>query len=372
MLTRRQFGISAAGITAQLTTATAADKETLTYIGTYTRGGSKGIYAYRFNPQSGKLTDLGVAAETDNPSFLYVTPNGRYLYSVGEAGTGTITSYRIDSGSGKLSQINQRPSGGSGPCHLTADRSGKYIALAHYGSGSTAVFPVGADGSLGEQSALVAHSGSSINKQRQTAPHAHSVNFSKNGKYLVVGDLGIDQYIVYAFDASKGTLTAHSTGKVQPGSGPRHFSFHPGYKFGFGDYEMTSEVGAFQWDESKGALTHIQTISTLPPDFKGNNSCAEILVHPSGKFVYASNRGHNSIAGFSIANDGKLTFLGATSTEGRTPRNFRIDSSGSWLIAANQDSGNMVVFRIDKATGKLAPSGEQAKVPFPVCIKFVA
>jgi 6-phosphogluconolactonase len=368
MLTRRQFGFVTAGAVAQLA---GAEKEGLVYVGTYTRGGSKGIYSYRFNPATGKLTEVGLAAETDNPSFIYVTPNNQRLYAVGEGREGIVTAFNIDRASGKLKQINQQPTGGNGPCHLNADPSGKLMVVAQYGSGSTAAFPIKADGSLGERSALVQHKGSSADPKRQSGPHAHSANFSKNGKYVVVADLGLDQHIVYAVDAAKGTLTEHSVTKVKPGSGPRHMSFHPNYKFAYADYEMTGEVGAYQWDEASGKLTQFQTISTLPADYKGEKSCAEILVHPTGKFVYASNRGHDSIAMFSTAADGKLTFLGTTPTEGKTPRNFRIDPSGAWLIAANQDGGNMVVFKIDKTTGKLTSTGEQVKVPFPVSIKFL-
>jgi 6-phosphogluconolactonase len=370
MLTRRAFGIAAAGAASQLLTA--AGKEQLVYIGTYTRGGSKGIYAYRFNPAAGKLTEVGVAAETPNPSFLWTTPDGKRLYAVGEGQQGTITAFSIDRASGKLTQINDQPTGGNGPCHLAADPSGKMMIVAHYGSGSVAAFPLKADGSLGERSELIQHTGSSVDTRRQQAPHAHSVNISKNGKYAVVADLGTDELIVYALDAAKGTLTRHSAAKIKPGGGPRHFSFHPNYKLAYAVHEMGSAVSAFQWNENTGHLTEIQTLSTLPEDFKGNNSCAEILVHPNGKNVYASNRGHDSLAMYSTASDGKLTFLGTVPTEGKTPRNFRIDPSGAWVLAANQDGGNLVLFSVDKSTGKLTSKGEQAKLPFPVCVKFVA
>jgi 6-phosphogluconolactonase len=367
-MTRREFGVAAAAAAAGL----AAEKEDLVYIGTYTRGGSKGIYAYRFAPASGKLTEVGVAAEVQNPSFLYVTPNGKHLYSVGEESKGMVTAYEVDRASGKLKLLNEQQTGGDGPCHLIADKAGKHLLLAHYGSGSVAAFSLKPDGSLGERTALVQHSGSSANPKRQEGPHAHSVNFSKSDKYAVVADLGLDQYIVYAVDPAKGALTEHSVAKVAPGSGPRHFSFHPSYRYAYGVNELLSTVTAFRWDESSGKLSEIQTISTLPADFKGTSYCAEILTHPGGKFVYASNRGHDSLAAFSIASDGKLTFAGTTPTGGKTPRNFRIHPSGAWLIAANQDAGNLVVFRLDKSSGKLTPTGDQAKVPFPVCIRFVS
>jgi 6-phosphogluconolactonase len=367
MLTRRGFGALTAGAIGQLM---AAEKESLVYIGTYTRDGSKGIYVYRFNPSTGKLAQAGLAAESPNPSFLHVTPNGRYLYAVGENEGGIVRAFAVDGKSGKLALLNEQKSGGNGPCHLAADSSDRVLAVAHYGSGSVAAFPLESDGRIGERSALVQHSGSSANQKRQAGPHAHSVNFSKSGKYVVAADLGLDQFLVYAVD-DKGALTQHSVAKVTPGSGPRHFSFHPGYKSAYGVNELSNTVTGFSWDESAGKLTEIQTITTLPADFSGTSYCAEILVHPSGKFVYASNRGHDSIAGFSVGSDGKLTSSGATSTQGKNPRNFRISPSGDWLIAANQDGGNLVVFRIDSTSGKLTPTGEEAKLPFPVCIRFV-
>jgi len=367
-VTRREFAITAAAAAGQLM---AAEKQALVYIGTYTRGGSKGIYAYRFNTTSGKLTEAGLGAEVQNPSFLYVTPSGKRLYSVGEAQVGTVTAFNVDRATGKLAKINDQPTGGAGPCHLVADKAGRALIVVHYNSGSVSAFHLKDDGSVGERTALVQHSGTGADKQRQDKAHAHSVNLSKNEQFAVVADLGIDQFIVYKFDAAKGTLTQHSKAEVKAGSGPRHFSFHPNYKFAYGVNEMGSTVTAFDWSESGGTLKEIQTISTLPADFKGSSNCAEILVHPSGKFVYASNRGHDSIAGYTIASDGKLTFMGTTSTEGKTPRNFRIDPSGAWMIAANQDSGNLVVYKIDKANGKLTATGEQAKVPFPVCVKFI-
>jgi 6-phosphogluconolactonase len=369
-MTRREFGaLAAAGAANQLT---AAEKESLMYVGTYTRGGSKGIYGYKFNPATGKLTEAGVAAEVQNPSFLYVTPDGRHLYAVGEASTGMVTAYKVDRAAGKLTKLNDQPTGGNGPCHLAADKAGRNLIIVHYGSGNVSVFRLNSDGSVGERTALVQNTGEpGADKKRQDKAHAHSVNLSKSEKYAVVADLGLDEYIVYALDAAKGTLTEHSAAKIKPGSGPRHFNFHPNYKFAYGVNELSSTVTAFDWDELAGKLTEKQTISTLPADFKGTSYCAEILVHPGGKYVYASNRGHDSLAMFSIASDGKLTSLGTVSVEGKTPRNFRIHPSGAWVVAANQDSGNLVVFKVDKSAGKLTATGDQAKVPFPVCIKFI-
>lgn len=342
------------------------------FVGTYTRGGSQGIYSYRFNTDTGKLTEAGVAAETENPSFLHITRDGRRLYSVTETSEGTVSSFDVDRTTGKLKLLNTQKSGGRGPCHLTTDSSSRTLVVAHYGNGSVSAFPLKDDGSIGERTALVQHTGSSIDPRRQTGPHAHSVNVSKSDRYAVVADLGLDQYIVYSLDKSKGTLTQTSAAKVKPGSGPRHFSFHPAAKLAYGLNEIASTVTAFEWNETSGTLTEIQTISTLPADFETPSFCAEILVHPSGKYVYASNRGHDSLAMFAVQRDGKLALLGTVSTEGKNPRNFRIHPSGNWVVAANQETGNLVVYRFDKATGKLSPTGEQAKLPFPVCIKFIA
>jgi 6-phosphogluconolactonase len=376
MSTRRQLLLSlpAAGLALR-----SAAKESLVYVGTYTRGGSKGIYVYRFDQGTGKLAEIGVAAETPNPSFLAIHPNGKLLYAVNELSkfhdqpSGSVTAYEMDRTTGKLKMLNDAATGGTSPCHLVVDRTQRNLLLVNYGTGSTAVFRLKPDGSLGERSGFVQHTGSSVDERRQKGPHAHSVNLSKNERFAIVADLGTDEFIVYAFDAGAGTIARHGAAKVKPGSGPRHFHFHPTYKFAYGLNEMGSSVSAFQWDEAKGTLTEIQNITTLPAGFSGTNHCAEILVHPNGRFVYASNRGHNSLAAFAIDKaKGTLTSLGNTSTQGQTPRNFRIDPTGTWLIAANQDSGNVFVYRIDTGTGKLAPTGQEVAVPFPVCVKFVA
>jgi 6-phosphogluconolactonase len=352
--------------------ARAADPELLTFIGTYTRDDSKGIYSMRFDTGSGKLTPPQLAVETQNPSFLALHPNGRFLYACGEAGEGTVNSFAIDRAAGKLKMINSRPTKGSSPCHLVVDATERNLLVVNYGTGSTIVYRVNADGALGEETAFVQHAGSSVNERRQKGPHAHSVNLSKNNRYAVVADLGTDEFIVYAFDAAKGSLARHSAAKVKGGSGPRHFSFHPTYRYAFGLNEMGSSVTAFRWSEDKGQLDEIATTTTLPSGFMGENNCAEILVHPTGKFVYASNRGHNSIAVFECnAASGAVTLVDHTPTQGEIPRNFRLTPDGKWLIAANQNSANVVVFAVDSSSGKLKPNGQTARVAFPVCIKFL-
>jgi 6-phosphogluconolactonase len=349
------------------------------YVGTYTRGASKGIYAYRFDSASGKTAPIGLVAETENPSFLAVHPNQRFLYAVNELSqydgkpTGSVTAFAIDPATHGLKLLNRVSSGGSGPCHLVVDKTGKWLFVANYNSGSVAVFPVREDGSLGEQSSFFQHSGSSVNKQRQTGPHAHVTALSPDNKFVLVADLGMDHVMSYRVDPSKGGLTPNNPpfATVAPGSGPRHIAFRPDEKFVYAINEMLSTITAFRYDAKRGSLKEIQTVSTLPTDFKGTSTTAEIAVHTNGRFLYGSNRGDDSIAVFKIdPGSGKLTFVDRTPTQGKTPRNFAIDPSGAFLLAANQDSASVVAFRIDAQTGKLTPTGDKLDVPFPVSIVF--
>ncbi|MBI1939875.1 MAG: lactonase family protein [Acidobacteria bacterium] len=351
----------------------------IVYIGTYTGKESKGIYAYRFVPGTGQLVSLGLVAETINPSWLAVHPNQRFLYSANEVGdyegqkSGAVSAYAVGRESGRLTFLNEVPSRGGAPCHAVVDKTGKNLLIANYSGGNVAVFPVADDGRLSKASGFVQHSGSSVNPQRQKGPHAHSINVSPDNRFAVAADLGLDQLLVYRFDAAQGSLAAHSPAfaKLQPGAGPRHFAFHPGGRFAYVINELQSTVTAFAY-EAGGILKELQTIPTLPKDFAGDNTTAEVQVHPSGKFLYGSNRGHDSIAVFSIdAEKGTLTPLEQVPTQGKTPRNFGIDPTGSYLFAANQNSGNIVVFRIDAKTGRLTPTGQVLEVPTPVCVRFV-
>lgn len=353
----------------------------LVYVGTYTKDKSKGIYAYHFDAATGDLKELGLAAAVDNPSFVTIHPNGKNLYAVSESSSvaekrsGFVTAFTIDKVSGKLTKLNDVPSGGGGPCHLVVDKTGKTLLVANYGTGSVASFPINTDGSLKPAASIDQHEGSSVDKQRQGGPHAHSVNLSKDNRFLVVGDLGLDQVMVYKLDAANSTITANDPPftKVAPGSGPRHFNFHPSGKYGYVINEMALTVTAFQWEAKKGVLKEIQTISTLPADAdRKGASTAEVLVHPSGKWLYGSNRGHNTIALFNINQaDGKLTAVDHTSSQGKIPRNFRIDPTGNYLFAGNQNTDNMVLFRIDQANGKLTPMGKQVEIGAPVSIRFL-
>lgn len=352
----------------------------LVYVGTYTDHGSKGIYVYRFDSSTGKMTSLGLAAEATEPSFLAVDSSGPFLYAVNETETysgqptGAASAFAIQPDSGKLSLLNQVSSRGTDPAHITLDRTGKYALVANYTSGSVAVFALLKDGRLGEVASFVQHKGSSVNPERQKGPHAHAIALSPDNRFAVVADLGLDQLLVYSFDAAKGTLGAKpQVVKASPGTGPRHLVFSFDSRFLYMLNEMQSSVVAYSYDAASGAMHELQTISSLPKGFSGENTAAEIEIDPSGKFLFASNRGDDSIAVFAIdPRTGMLTHVETDSTGGKTPRNFAIDPTSSWLLAANQDSDKIVVFRIDQKTGHLNPTGDVFQLPSPVCLKFVA
>jgi 6-phosphogluconolactonase len=354
----------------------------LMYAGTYTAEGStsKGIYAYRFDPATAKLTSLGLAAETINPSFLAVHPNRRFLYAVNEIQnyqgqkSGGVSAFAIDHATGKLTLLNEVASKGADPCYITVDKTGKYVLVANYTGGSIAVFPVLEDGRLGEASGLVQHAGHGANPERQEGPHAHSIDLSPDNRFAMVDDLGLDETLVYKFDGTKGSLTANDPAfvKADPGAGPRHFAFHPNGKFGYVINEMGSSVSVFAYDAAAGILHRQQTTSTIPKGFAKLNEDAEIEVHPSGKFLYASNRGHDSIAVFAIdPSKGTLTLIEYVPTKGQSPRHFAIDPTGTLIFAENEKSDDIVLFRIDPQTGRLTPTGKVLDVGQPVCVKFV-
>jgi 6-phosphogluconolactonase len=357
-----------------------AQQKYLVYVGTYTDHGSKGIYAYRLDSSTGKLASLGLAAEAAEPSFLVVDSSGRFLYAANEIltyngqPTGAVSAFAIQPESGKLSLLNQVSSHDEGPAHVTLDRTGKYALVSNYTLGSVAVFPVLKDGRLGEASSFVQHKGSSLNPQRQKGPHAHAIALSPDNRFAVVADLGLDQLLVYRFDAAKGTLGATpQIVRASPGAGPRHLVFSSNGRFVYVINELQSTVVTYSYNAATGALHELQTISTLPKGFSGNSTAAEIEIHPAGKFLFASNRGDDSVAVFAIdSHTGRLTHVETDPTGGKTPRSFAIDPTGSWLLAANQDSGEIVVFRIDHKTGHLTPTGEVLQVPSPACLKFVA
>lgn len=357
------------------------NSHSVVYIGTFTKTKSEGIYAFRFDPGTGRLTPLGLAAKAADPAFLAVDAGGRFLYAVNETSnfqggnTGAVSAFAVDRESGKLTLLNQVSSGGAGPCFVSLDKMGKFVLVANYAGGSVAVFPVRRDGGLGAASAFVQHHGSSVNPERQKGPHAHSIEASPDNRFVLAADLGLDQLLVYRFDAAKGSLEPNDFpfAQVSPGAGPRHFAFGHFGRFVYLVNEMGSSVSTLSYDSGRGVLDELQTLSTLPKDFAGQTIAAEIEVDRAGKFLYASNRGHDSIAEFAIdVKKGTLQSMGFVPTQGKTPRNFAIDPTGSYLVVANQDSDNLVVFRIDPQTGRLMPNGIVPDVPSPVCVTFVA
>jgi 6-phosphogluconolactonase len=358
----------------------AVGAKSLAYIGTYTGGKSKGIYTCELDSASGDLKVVGLAAELESPSFVALHPKGRFLYAISEIDnykgkkTGGVSAFSIEPDSGKLTLLNQETSGGKGPCYVTVDRFGKVVLVANYGGGSVESIPLAPDGKLGKPGSFIQHQGTSVNPQRQEGPHAHSINMDLGNRFAIAADLGLDKLFVYRLDASKGTLTPNDPpfASVKAGSGPRHFSFHPSGRFGYVINEMACTVTAFSYDARKGVLKELETVSTVPGEVEKNFSTAEVQVHPSGKFLYGSNRGHNSIAAFSIDRaTGKLTRMQIEPTQGKTPRNFGIDPTGRWLLAANQDSDNIVIFKIDPESGRLESTGKSVEVGKPVCVKFL-
>jgi 6-phosphogluconolactonase len=348
--------------------------ESLVYFGTYTGAKSKGIYVSKFDSTTGKLSAPELIAEIKNPSFLAVAPGEHFLYAISEVGQGVVSAFAISSATGKLVPLNQQSSGGNGPCHLAVDATGKCLLVANYGSGGIAALPIHADGSLGEATTTIQHTGSSVNLQRQAGPHAHFILPSPDNRFVLNCDLGLDKVFAYRLDADAGKLSAGDPpfATVAPGSGARHLTFSRDGKFVYVISEMGNTITAFGYAATNAAMTETQTISTLPKDFSGSSACAEIALHPNGKFLYGSNRGHDSIVVFAVdQNTGKLTFVEHQSTQGRTPRHFAIDPSGHWLLAEDQGSDSVVVFAIDADTGKLKPTGQSITVGAPVCAVFV-
>ncbi|PYT51266.1 MAG: 6-phosphogluconolactonase, partial [Acidobacteria bacterium] len=350
----------------------------LVYVGTYTtKTESKGIYAYEFDSATGKLTPKGVAAETPDPSWVAVHPSGKVLYAANEAGkASTVSAFAIDAKNGKLTILNQLPSLGEDPCYLSFDKTGKYVLVANYSSGTIAVFPILADGRLGEHTAMLKDQGATgPNKERQEGPHAHWIEVSSDNRFAFVADLGLDAILSYRFDASKGSLTPNKPFFLRPltaGAGPRHATFSPGGGHFYVLSEINSTVTAFAYAPDHGVFGYLGGVPMLPAGFEGRNDAAEIAIHQSGKWLFASNRGHDSIAVFSIdPASGKLTAAGGFPTGGREPRHFALDPTGQYLLAENQLSGNIVEFRIDPATGKLTATGEVLQVPSPVCVAFL-
>ncbi len=352
------------------------------YVGTYTNGKSEGIYTCEFDAATGKLTTPRLAAKSVNPSFVAVHPNRKFLYAVNETvqfrgeKSGGVTAFSIDAKTGALTELNQQSSRGGAPCHLVVDRAGKNVLVANYVGGNVASLPIGDSGKLGPASSFIQHKGSSVDRRRQEGPHAHSINLDAANRFAFAADLGIDEILIYKFDPRSGKLTANDPPSVEvaAGAGPRHFAFHPNGKFAYVINELHLTVTAFAYNADAGELQTMQTISTLPKgeSRSSGQSTAEVRVHPSGRFLYGSNRGHNTIAVYKIDQEtGRLTHLENESTGGETPRNFFVDPTGKFLLAENQSTGTIVVFAIDPQQGTLTPTGTVVEVPNPVCIRMV-
>ncbi len=364
----------------------------LVYVGTYTEpilfgtgkilvGKGAGIYLFTLDIASGALEPFSVVEGVRNPSYLAFDPAHRYLYAVNEfkefegAASGAVSAFAVDPDTGSLTFLNQKPSHGTDPCHLIVDNAGSHVLVANFRSGSVCVLPIQSDGSLGDATEVIQHQGSSVDSVRQAGPHAHAVTLDAAGRYLFVPDLGLDKLVVYAYDAGHGRLEARPElwASVAPGAGPRQVAVHPHGTFAYMINELNSTMSAYHYDGATGTLHELQTVSTLPADFTDASTCAEVQVSPSGKFLYGSNRGHDSIVVYAIDDqDGTLTLIGHTHTLGQTPRNFAISPDGQYLIAANQDSNNLVTFKIDSVTGQLTPTGYQVEVPTPVCVRVIS
>jgi 6-phosphogluconolactonase len=357
--------------------STACAESLPVYFGTYTRGAdsSRGIYRSTLDIDSGRLSDPILAAEAKNPSFLEIHPNGRFLYAVSESGgAGAVSAYAINADAGGLTYLNRQSSGGAGPCHVSIDHAGKNVLVANYGSGSASVIPIKPNGRLAKPTGFVQHEGSSVNPNRQKGPHAHSINVSADDRFAFVADLGIDKVMIYRLDVEKGTIIANDPAfaRLKPGAGPRHFAFHPNGKYAYVINELNCTMTAFAYKSGSGTLNEIQTVSTLPKDFDGSNSCAEVRVHPSGRFLYGSNRGHDSIAVYRIDQAaGTLTFVEHETADIKTPRNFNIDPTGKFCLVANQGGNSVVVFRINRRSGALEPTGHKITIGRPVCVRFL-
>ncbi|QMW02552.1 lactonase family protein [Spirosoma foliorum] len=354
--------------------AQAQSGKEIMYVGTYSLRGSEGIYVFEFDRKAGTMQPLQSVSNAKSPSFLAIHPSGKYLYSVNEGAAkteGGVSSYAVDRATGKLTYMNGQSSLGSGPCHVSVDQTGKTAFVSNYGGGSLAVLPIKADGTLGEATDSVQDTGTGPNTQRQDKAHVHSATLAPDNRFVYVADLTTDKLNIFDVDvkASKVKPASMPYATVKPGSGPRHFTFHPNGKYAYLVEELTSSVAVFSRNSKTGALTMLEdNVKTLPSDFTGSNTSADIHIDPSGKFLYQSNRGYNSLAIFAIGADGKLTKVGDQPTEGKTPRNFLIDPKGEFVFVAHQDSDNITIFKRDQKTGKLTYTGQSVSVPAPVCV----
>ena len=366
-------------------------KHRLVFIGTYTepilfgtgkilQGKGEGIYVYRLDTSSGSMKLCSIGQAGPNPSYLTFDPSRRFMYVVNElkefngASTGAVSAFSVDKANGTFRFLNRQPSHGTDPCYLTVDKTGMYVLVANFMSGSVCVLPIQKDGSLGSPTDVIQHRGSSVDPIRQTSPHAHAVTLDDSGRYAFVPDLGLDRVMIYRFDQHRGKLAPNNEPwiEVPAGSGPRQLIFHSSGKFAYLINELSSTVITFRYDKQQGRLKKIQTVSTLPDDFEGTNTCAELQISRTGKFIYGSNRGHDSIVIYAIdQSNGMLSYISHKLTGGKSPRHFIIDPDGAFLLIANQDSDSVITFGIDSTSGTLSESRHLTHVPTPVCVKIL-
>jgi 6-phosphogluconolactonase len=348
------------------------------YVGGYTEapsGTAEGISVYRFDAEAGALTLLQTVRDIVNPSFLTLSADQRHLYAVIERADGGVAAFTRDPETGFLSALNQQSSHGADPCYISLDRSGRYALVANYSSGVVSALPIAADGRLEPASSVIQHEGSSVVAGRQEGPHAHSIKPTPDGRYVIATDLGTDHLMISRLNLETGALAANDRGPAAvataPGAGPRHFAFAPGGRIVYVINELSSSLTSYAYDGETGALRDLQSISTLPAGYEGESTCAEVVVSPDGRFIYGSNRGHDSIAIMAVgAGQGEVALVGHVSTQGRKPRGFSLDPSGAWLLAANQGSNTILAFRRDQESGALTPAGEPMPSPTPVVIAF--
>jgi len=355
----------------------AQKKENYLLIGTYTSGKSEGVYVYRFNSNTGNFDSVSMI-KTSNPSYIAVSPDEKFVYAVNEnadkGNGGKVSSFAFDKKQGKLSLINVQLSGGDDPCYVSVDKTNKWIAIANYTSGTLSILPINKNGGLDPATTVIQQTGYSVNTERQTSPHMHCAIFSKDNKYLFAADLGTDEVMAYSFNEKTGAIaeTASPFVRTKAGAGPRHLTFHPNNKYAYLIEELTGTISAYGYKD--GGFILFQNASALPRDYMGSIGSADIHVSADGKFLYASNRGEsNTIAIFEIdQKNGSIALVGHQSTLGKTPRNFNFDPTGNFLLVANQNSDDIVVFKVDKKTGLLSDSGKRIKAGNPVCVKWIS
>jgi 6-phosphogluconolactonase len=361
-------------IFAILLTQAMSAAEMFVYFGSHSAAPGAGFSLARFDAGTGALSKPEFLLEAKEPAFFVLSAEGTRLYTCNSGTPGGLSAYAVDPHTGHLTLLNRVLAGGGDTSFICLDRSGRHVLVANYDGGSVAVFALRPDGSIGDWTAFDQHRGQSVNPVRQTHAYAHAIVLDQANRFALVPDLGLDKLFIYRFDEATGSLVPHAPAYVQiaPGSGPRHVRFHPNGRWVYLINEIASTIEAFNWDARAGTLSPFQTVSTLPADFKGENACAELEIHPNGRFLYGANRGHDSVAVFAINQaTGVLTPVEYHPSGGRTPRNFTFDPTAQWILLTNQDSGNAVVFRVDAASGRLTQTGDPVPVPAPFCERFL-